>query len=74
MSPRLQVTGAQLVSALGKVGFEVARTRGSHHFVKHPDGRATSIPVHSGETIGPGLLSRILRDVEMTKDELLQLL
>ena len=74
MSPRVQVTGAQLLTALGKRGFEVARIRGSHHFMKHPDGRATSIPVHSGESIGPGLLSRILRDVEMTKDELLQLL
>jgi len=27
-----------------------------------------------GETIGPGLLSKILRDVEMTKDELLKIL
>ncbi|HMK74795.1 MAG TPA: type II toxin-antitoxin system HicA family toxin [Thermodesulfobacteriota bacterium] len=48
--------------------------RGSHVFLKHDDGRATVVPIHSGETIGPGLLSKILRDVEMTKDELLKIL
>jgi predicted RNA binding protein YcfA (HicA-like mRNA interferase family) len=42
-------------------------------FLKHDDGRATVVPIHSGETIGPGLLSKILRDVEMTKDELLKI-
>jgi predicted RNA binding protein YcfA (HicA-like mRNA interferase family) len=41
------------------------RVSGSHMFLKHPDGRATSVPVHSRETIGPGLLRSILRDVEM---------
>ncbi len=43
-------------------------------FFKHPDGRATAVPVHSGETLGPGLLRAILRDVEMSVDELLELL
>jgi len=53
--------------------FIVERQRGSHVFLKHTDGKATVVPVHSGETIGPGLLSKILRDVEMTKDELLKI-
>jgi predicted RNA binding protein YcfA (HicA-like mRNA interferase family) len=57
-----------------KTGFIVERQRGSHVFLKHEDGRATVVPVHSGETIGPGLLSKILRDVEMTKEELLEVL
>ncbi len=42
--------------------------------MKHSDGRATVVPVHSGETIGPGLLSKILRDAEMTKDDLLKII
>ncbi|HEY3169485.1 MAG TPA: type II toxin-antitoxin system HicA family toxin [Thermoanaerobaculia bacterium] len=54
-----RVTGKQLIAALGKLGFNVIRTRGSRHFVRHPDGRATVVPLHSGETIGPGLVSRI---------------
>jgi len=67
------LTGKELVSILKKSGFTVERQRGSHVFLKHADGRATVVPVHSGETIGPGLLSKILRDVEMTKDELLKI-
>jgi predicted RNA binding protein YcfA (HicA-like mRNA interferase family) len=51
--------------ALERAGFEVQRVRGSHAFLKHPDGRVTTVPVHSRETIGPGLLRSILRDVEM---------
>lgn len=51
-----------------------ARIKGSHHFLRHPDGRTTVVPVHSGETLGPGLLSKILRDSEQTRDELEELL
>ncbi len=74
MSKLPSLTGKELVSLLKKVGFIMERQRGSHVFLRHRDGRATVIPIHSGETIGPGLLSKILRDVEMTKDELLKIL
>lgn len=60
--------------ALSKVGFEVVRRRGSHLFLKHADGRATVVPVHIGEIIGPGLMSKILRDVELTGKEFRKLL
>ncbi|HEY6266881.1 MAG TPA: type II toxin-antitoxin system HicA family toxin [Candidatus Acidoferrum sp.] len=43
-------------------------------FLKHPDGRAIAVPVHSGETLGPGLLRAILGDVEMSVDERIELL
>lgn len=66
--PRLK--GREVVRALESAGFLVSRTRGSHVFMKHPDGRATAVPVHAGETIGPGLLRAILRDVELSVDDL----
>jgi predicted RNA binding protein YcfA (HicA-like mRNA interferase family) len=68
------ITGKSLVLALRKLGFDVKRIKGSHHFLRHPDGRTTVIPVHSGESHGPGLLAKILRDVEKTRDELEELL
>jgi predicted RNA binding protein YcfA (HicA-like mRNA interferase family) len=68
------VTGKALILALRRIGFEVLRIQGSHHFMRHPDGRMTVVPVHSGETLGPGLLSKILRDTEQTRDELEDLL
>ena len=62
MSRAPRLTGNQLISALTRSGFEVVRTKGSHHFLRHSDGRATVVPVHSGETIGPGLLHKILQE------------
>jgi predicted RNA binding protein YcfA (HicA-like mRNA interferase family) len=69
--PRLK--GKELVRALERAGFTVDRSRGSHVFLRHPDGRTTTVPIHSGETIGPGLLRAILRDVELSVDELADL-
>lgn len=69
-----RVTGREVVAALRRAGFEVARVKGSHHFVRHPDGRGTLVPVHAGETIGPGLLSAILRDCELSREEFASLL
>jgi predicted RNA binding protein YcfA (HicA-like mRNA interferase family) len=63
-------TGSELLAALRRRGFEVARVRGSHHFVAHPDGRRTVVPVHAGETIGPGLLAKILRDLDVSREDL----
>jgi len=70
--PRLR--GREVISALKRAGFAVLRVKGSHHFLRHPDGRSTVVPVHSGETIGPGLLSKILRDVELEISEFENLL
>lgn len=74
MSRAPRLTGKQLLAILARAGFEVVRVRGSHHFLKHPDGRATVLPVHSGETVGPGLLAKILRDADLSVPELSDLL
>lgn len=67
-------TGKQVIAALAKIGFEVLRVRGSHHFLRHPDGRAIVVPVHAGETIGPGLMTKILRACDLNVDEFVALL
>lgn len=75
MTPRLpRPRGSELLAALGRAGFAVVRVKGSHHLLRHPDGRATVVAIHSGETIGPGLLNKILRDTELSRDDLLVLL
>ena len=74
MSSLPALTGTDLISILKKIGFAVDRQRGSHVFMKHPDGRATVIPVHAKETIGPGLFSKILRDVDVSREEFLDLI
>ena len=74
MSKHRAVTGKDLVAALKSGGFSVSRIKGSHHFLRHADGRTTVVPVHAGETIGPGLMGQILRDVKMTRDDVQKLL
>jgi predicted RNA binding protein YcfA (HicA-like mRNA interferase family) len=68
------VTGNKLIRFLRKIGFEVIRTKGSHHFLRHPDGRCTVIPVHRHETIGRGLLAQILKDCEISREDMQKLL
>ncbi|MCL1464733.1 type II toxin-antitoxin system HicA family toxin [Argonema galeatum] len=74
MSKLPSLTGSEVIAALERGGFAVARVRGSHHFIVHDDGRRTVVPVHSGETIGPGLLAQILRDCQITREEFRTLL
>lgn len=70
MSTLPAITGQRLINALRKLGFEVVRQKGSHYFLRHPDGRCTVVPVHRGETIGRGLLAQIIKDCETTIEEL----
>jgi predicted RNA binding protein YcfA (HicA-like mRNA interferase family) len=68
------VPGAKVVKALESVGFAVARIRGSHHFMRHPDGRVAVVPVHAGDDIPRGTMRQILASIGMTPDEFRKLL
>jgi predicted RNA binding protein YcfA (HicA-like mRNA interferase family) len=57
---------------LHRLGFDLARQRGSHRQYRHPDGRATTVPFHRGRDISPNLLRRIARDIGMTVDEFIE--
>jgi predicted RNA binding protein YcfA (HicA-like mRNA interferase family) len=70
MSNYPSIDGKRLIKILRKFGFEVVRIKGSHHFVRHPDGRSTVIPLHSNETIGKGLFHKILKDCELSLQDI----
>jgi predicted RNA binding protein YcfA (HicA-like mRNA interferase family) len=69
-----RITGKKLIAALKRLGFIQTRKKGSHCFLKHPDGRCTVVPIHSGEIIGAGLLCSILSDCEIEKEQLRELI
>lgn len=74
---RVEILSGQrksLITALKRAGFLVQRVKGSHHFLRHPDGRTTVVPMDSGASIGPSLLVKVLRDVDLTRNELEELL
>jgi predicted RNA binding protein YcfA (HicA-like mRNA interferase family) len=64
----------QLIRALEAKGWEHRRTRGSHHYLIHPERRdAIAIPVHNRD-VKPGLLLHILKTAGISRDELQDLL
>lgn len=63
------VSPAQMARILKHLGFSFVRQKGSHAFFRHPDGRATVVPIHRGEDLGRGLIRAILRDIELSPEE-----
>jgi predicted RNA binding protein YcfA (HicA-like mRNA interferase family) len=61
----------EVVKALTKAGFEVARQKGSH-LILLKDDRIVPVPKH--EQIKKGLLMAIIEEAGLTKEEFLQLL
>lgn len=59
----------EVIRALRRAGFEVIRQKGSHMRLRHSDGRVVTVPFHAGKDIAPGLLRKILRDIEMSVEE-----
>ncbi len=68
------LSGKKIIKILEKFDFEIIRTKGSHHFLRHSDGRATTVPVHSNESIGIGLLLQILKDCDIEKKDFLKMM
>jgi predicted RNA binding protein YcfA (HicA-like mRNA interferase family) len=74
MPPVPSLRGDRIVRALERSGFKVARVTGSHHIMRHPDGRGTTVPVHPGRDVAKGTLRGILADAGMTVQQFEQLL
>jgi predicted RNA binding protein YcfA (HicA-like mRNA interferase family) len=71
MSPHLPaLTGQEVLAILQRHGFRLVRQSGSHVILRHADGRRTTVPVHAGRTLGRGLLRQIMRDTDLTVDDL----
>jgi predicted RNA binding protein YcfA (HicA-like mRNA interferase family) len=68
------VPGTKVVRALERAGFKVTRIKGSHRMMRHPDGRAVSVPVHSGRDMPKGTLRGILVIIGMDVEEFRDLL
>lgn len=74
MSRLPTLSARKVCHVLEKLGFEPIRQKGSHIFYRHSDGRSTVVPIHRGEDLGRGLLRSIIREIEISRDEFLELL
>jgi len=70
--PRL--TAREIVAAIEKAGFALARQSGSHAIYKNGAGRRVTIPVHASRVLHPKLVKSILRDADLTVEKLQELL
>lgn len=73
--PQLPViSGKVFLKFLQSIGFVVVRINGSHHRLKHPDGRMTTVPVHKNQDLPKGLLRKIIReDLELDLNDFIKL-
>ena len=70
--PKLpRVTGRKVVSALKRLGFYELRRKGSHVTLHNPKTGATcTVPVHYRETLAPKTLRSILKQANITLEDL----
>ena len=74
MAKQVVLTGKELIRLLEQNGFEVVRVNGSHHRMRHVDGRVTTVPVHGNSDLPKGLLRKIVReDLVISMDEFIVL-
>ena len=69
---RLPILNARtLEKVLYHLGFERVRQKGSHVFYRHPNGKTTTIPHHTGRDLARPLLREILREIDLTPEQFL---
>lgn len=75
MSDKLpRLTAKELIRVLERKGWELDRSRGSHYIYVHPATRRTlSVPV-ARRPLSIGTLARLLKDAEISREELRRLL
>ena len=56
------------------LGFEAKRQSGSHFFYRHADGRYTTLPHHGNQDLGRPLIRQILREINLTPEQFIDLL
>ena len=67
---KLKLVNANVMEKLLLVlGFLKTRQKGSHAFYRHPDGRTTTIPFHTGKDLPRPLIRDILGEINLTVDE-----
>jgi predicted RNA binding protein YcfA (HicA-like mRNA interferase family) len=70
MAKLIVIPSKDFIKFLKFLGFDVVRIKGSHHRLRHDDGRVTTVPVHSNEDLSKGLLRKIIReDLQMELEE-----
>ncbi len=74
MPPVPRVSGREIVRALRRAGWTVARIEGSHHMMQEPEGRIVSVPVHGAKTLPVGTIKGVIEDIGVDVETFIRLL
>ena len=75
MSQRLpRVTADEIIRVLEKVGFALTRQSGSHKIYKSSTGKRVTVPHHKSKVLHPKILANILKDADLSREDLKNLL
>jgi predicted RNA binding protein YcfA (HicA-like mRNA interferase family) len=66
------ISGDECIKALQKLGYQIARIRGSHAWLVCHERSPVPVPKH--KELGRGVLRKIIRTVDITVDEFIALL
>jgi predicted RNA binding protein YcfA (HicA-like mRNA interferase family) len=69
-----RVTAGKVIRVLERRGFRLVRQSGSHRLYRNDEGVRVTVPYHSGKILHPKLLSRILADCGISREEFRELL
>ena len=67
-----QISGKAAIKAFCKIGYSVARQKGSHIRLQHREKRPLTVPDH--KVLGKGLLRKLLRDAEIDLADFIELI
>jgi len=70
--PRL--TAREITAVLERIGFSLTRQSGSHQIFRNAAGKRATVPFHGPRTLHPKVLKSILRDAELSVEDLERLL
>ena len=69
-----RIKARDIIKILEKKGFVLVRQSGSHKIYRDNAGKRVTVPYHSNKILHPKVLKSIMRDAEISVEELRELL
>lgn len=70
MSKLPRLTAREIIIVLGKAGFSLVRQSGSHQIFKNAAGKRVTVPFHASKILHPKVLKSILREADLSTEDL----
>ena len=69
-----KITAKEIIAVLVKLGFYLARQSGSHKIYKNTEGKRVTVPFHAGKILHPKVLKSIIKDMNISEEQLEEML